>query len=228
MSDRLSYIVDRVEYWREKLEQEKSEPLLIGLEALWRHQINLIEYAPPPDDQYLQDLFPNSETVNSRNEQWSYLNLKAEFGGGRTFRGATIFQAISFYLNMGMYPPPELLLVLQELFGEYLAAEGEKTLDDIFLSRAVPKLGNLASRRAQIVEDMALEWVLRRAGDEGKSQINAVSEYLNQREMDVDPESYLRAWRRRVAARDLRNSGYDENVSLEAVICSTKGAPKDI
>src|SRR5262249_51782807 len=60
--------------------------------------------------------------------------------------GESPFKAFFFLIEMGFYPPPELLLTLHDCWVSYLNGAGVVTLEKAFLGATPRKAGNAAKR----------------------------------------------------------------------------------
>lgn len=101
-------------------------------------------------------------------------------------------EALFFHVEIGMYPPPELLLAVDEAYRVYLEGRGTLTLEECFFGRPPRKGGVLAKRRG--TRSRYVHWGIKMQGyiEDGHSQIRAaemVSEDLGGK---PEPESILR------------------------------------
>lgn len=56
--------------------------------------------------------------------------------------------ALFYFIDGGLYPPPELLLALLDQYEQYRQAVGKLTLEDVFCGPSMPRVGNFSSRQA--------------------------------------------------------------------------------
>jgi hypothetical protein len=59
---------------------------------------------------------------------------------------STPFEAFRHYMGMGTYPPPELLVWLNDAFTTYLMGTGKLELEEVLFGKPKPSIGNFASR----------------------------------------------------------------------------------
>lgn len=104
--------------------------------------------------------------------------------------------ALFYLIDMGFYPPPELLLSLLDCWEVYMGSAGRLTLDEAFLGRSVQKSGNYAKqsslRFAKFMLHMEYQKLIR-AGKSPNAAAEAVSEMFGGR---IEPESILREIRK--------------------------------
>ena len=57
-------------------------------------------------------------------------------------------EAFRYYMDVGIYPPPELLVWLSDAFNHYFMSngDGEVPLDEVFFGKPKPKVGNGAKQ----------------------------------------------------------------------------------
>ena len=76
-------------------------------------------------------------------------------------------------IGCGFYPPPEVLFAVHDAFEAYLAADGKRSLEEVFFGKPTPKLGNYAARmhaeRRKVFLALKTELLMRK----GMSQIDA-------------------------------------------------------
>ena len=61
--------------------------------------------------------------------------------------GNTPYEALNYFLERGHYPPPEILIALNDCFQLFIAGAGQFELDELFFSaRRVQKLGNYGAQ----------------------------------------------------------------------------------
>lgn len=99
--------------------------------------------------------------------------------------------ALFYYVEMGFYPPPELLLALLERWEIYLAYQGRRPLEEIFLGHPKRKAGNYAQRRGSRNTKLMLEFSFRNLLEEGMTRAQA-AETLSEQHGGLSPETILR------------------------------------
>lgn len=140
--------------------------------------------------------------LESLSEAWSRLGY-GEPGGPLIERGEALrrvsenpITTLFYFLELGFYPPPELLLELLESWHHYLGSRGAITLEEAFIGRPKRGAGNYASRRSSYRKKLAVSSRLNALIKSGLSPIEAaerVSQMLGGR---PDADSILRMNRR--------------------------------
>lgn len=104
----------------------------------------------------------------------------------------TPLAALFYYVEMGFYPPPEILLALSEAFDHYRAAAGSLSLEEVFLGRPKRKGGNYARRKNSLLRKMMLAYEMTKLLKAGHSKM-AAAEILSERMGGKpEPESIMR------------------------------------
>lgn len=104
--------------------------------------------------------------------------------------------ALRYMVEMGVYPPPELLLALVDCFNFYDSGSGVVELEEIFYGPRKRGVGNHAARFKKKLDFMGFGMELHTASIKGVSAIKAAEGYVLKHGLDVDPESLLRSFRR--------------------------------
>ena len=119
--------------------------------------------------------------------------------------GKTPFEALSYFVERGHYPPPEILIALEDCLRLYFDAAGKVELDEVFFStRRIQKLGNYGAQINRNEKfklfhiDMQVEKLERRQANRAKRTRSALAEeFLNsRRDYDTDVRSFLKAYDR--------------------------------
>jgi hypothetical protein len=137
----------------------------------------------------------NRPTLDSLSASWEVLD---HFYDGLIERAdeqhvaSTPFQALFFYIEMGFYPPPELLLALSAMWDKYLNAAGSVSLEEAFLGRPVKKGGNHAKRWYTRAKYIHMGVMLEALEDEGHSTIKAAELVSERFGGKPEPESVVR------------------------------------
>jgi hypothetical protein len=137
----------------------------------------------------------NFPVLDSLEQSWATLN---EFYGGivkrdRDARVATTpFEAIVFHLEMGFYPPPELLLALADAYDVYRYSAGKITLEEAFFGPPRRKAGNHAKRRAQRAKLFWMSLEMQALVKEGSTKIQAAEQISERLGGTPEPESIIR------------------------------------
>jgi len=108
-----------------------------------------------------------------------------------------------FNVDTGHYPPPEIMLSLLHGFQLYYAHGGEKSLDEIFFGRPHKKKSSDAFTDYTDKKYANFHFFYERASSlDGKSMTEKAEKYLRCspfRNENIDPESFLRGYRRYIA-----------------------------
>ena len=138
-------------------------------------------------------------------------------GGEARIGNSSPLETLTLLVGSGVYPPPELLIWLDECFSYYFDAEGDVSLEHIFFGREKPRIGNASRRSARTSFYSGFSSVIRveeyKAQMEGRtvrSMSELAEEYLNShwsalkhlKDKELDSESFLRSWRRWQSSQD--------------------------
>ena len=99
---------------------------------------------------YFEDSFKSGKFGGILEAQWRL--IIDEFGFEMMNRNEIInfnnpFEALNYYLEKNVYPPPELLMIIYQLYKNYLDKAGEKTFDEICFGPPKQKIGNYSAQR---------------------------------------------------------------------------------
>lgn len=145
----------------------------------------------------------NYPFIDGLSVAWSELEPSYALNGEPTIeRGAELrrvssspLSALFYFIEMGCYPPPELLLGLADCWDTYSANAGKLSLEESFLGRSIPKAGNYAARSSKkfvrIMMRSDFEKLIRE-GCTRKQAAEAVSKAVGGK---PEPESILRMFR---------------------------------
>ena len=133
---------------------------------LWREQLrnnssSLTAKAPSSNIQSALDGGPCNDSLNRLENAWQQCQTLNEWPGvqarerAKTMASAPL-SAIFCYVEMGLYPPPELLLAAAECYERYIDASGGITLESAFFGKPVQGAGNYASRAAKRQRDLGI------------------------------------------------------------------------
>lgn len=159
----------------------------------------------------------NRPVLDSLSASWRVLD---DFYGGLIERAdkhhvaSTPFEALFFYLEMGFYPPPELLLALSSMWAMYLRGGGKLSLEEVFLGRAVKKGGNFAQRRHTWAKYIHMGVQLEVLEEEGYSTIEAAEIVSERFGGKPEPESIVRLVRANYPLRKRRKKKRLVNPSI--------------
>jgi hypothetical protein len=124
----------------------------------------------------------------------------------------TPVDAFRYFVDMGFYPPPEIMESIASAFGSYMSGKGKYELEDVFFGKRKRGVGNFASRRSSVSDYVSLNGrvhaELRRSERENrpKRSIEKIAEEMFMDDPfagssvgkggDVDIGSFLRGYRR--------------------------------
>lgn len=108
---------------------------------------------------------------------------------------------LSYIVDFGFYPPPELLMVICEAYERYIVADGGLSLDQIFFGPPVPRVGNYAAQKNKQFLDFSFMVELMGAKRRGDSQEKAAEMFIAKHSLGVDVDAFLRSWRRRTRGK---------------------------
>lgn len=97
------------------------------------------------------------------------------------------------YIESGFYPPPELLLAIQERFQFYIDTQSD--LETCLFGPPIPRAGHHAKRRNKADQDSRIRWNFAWALHRGLSRIDAAEEVVTELGLEIDAESLLRQLR---------------------------------
>ena len=113
-----------------------------------------------------EDLISNKSVLSEMEDDWllitksSAMNLKSDepidpkdpFGMRDDEKtSSTPLNAFRYFLDIGVFPPPEILLAIAECFERYFQAEGQLELEEVFFSR--PRKQRIGNNSAQESRD---------------------------------------------------------------------------
>jgi hypothetical protein len=156
--------------WHEKMIKESSNsPALEGLEESWK----LL------DDYYnnsIEDVVDRSRIVQT-----------------------TPLSAFRYMIEAGFYPPPEVLLALDDCFEMYMAQRGKVELEQIFFGDKKRGVGNYAAQtyKERAYNHLRAELSINSAF-ELKIQIEVAESVIELFKLTDDVDSFLRGYRRYV------------------------------
>ena len=130
---------------------------------------------------------------------------------------STPLNAFRYFLNIGLFPPPEILLAIAECFDRYFQAEGQLELEEVFFSRPRKKrIGNNSAQEARdrlyeafcvshSLEHLAKSHQLKKTGDDKDTAAESLQvaleptaeKFLRKRGLlDLEVDSFLRGFYR--------------------------------
>lgn len=135
-----------VERWRIELQNNARVPM---------------SRPPGSSVQRAHDGGPGNESLNRLENAWQQCQEFNEWPGiksreaARTM-GRAPLAALFCYVDMGLYPPPEVLLAAMECFNRYIDAQGEIELEAAFFGKRVQGVGTYAERCAKRQRDLRI------------------------------------------------------------------------
>ena len=102
--------------------------------------------------------------------------------------------AFTYYLEMGKYPPPEIMVNVMEGFLNYFESHGDKSLDEALLGTKHTKYGSLSYKQEYSLRYSAFEWFIFEG--EFTSLDDAAEEFLKPLDEEMDQDTFLRNYRR--------------------------------
>ncbi len=121
----------------------------------------------------------------------------------------TAVEVFSYYLELGIIPPPEILLTIHSMFSTYFTHRGALSLDDIFFGKPKRGVGNYAAQSAHRLGPYAQfhsHMSMPKAKSSGKSMEEHASDFfIEQSEWhqklgldysSPDVDTFLRQYRR--------------------------------
>lgn len=150
---------------------------------------------------YLEDI-DDVPALESMCSQWSSIKDATgmdddEYGRGSDLSrtAGTPLAALFYFIDMGFYPPPELLLGLHDAWLRYIGSNGKLSLEDTFLGPSQKGGGNFAKRRNAKLKKIYMTMNFCQKLREGKSRIQAAEEISTWLGGKPDPDSILRMMR---------------------------------
>lgn len=176
---------ENVDCWREKLANNLAAPL-------GRPQGMNIQPASAGG--------PGNESLNRLENAWAQCAEFSEWPGikdrGDAKRISRSPLGVLFgYVDIGLYPPPEVLLALMERYEAYMQAKGGMDLEAAFFGKPVQSAGNFAKRSAKRSRDLDIAMrvaIQNKNGDTDATAAEAVSGELEEDGIELDSETVLK------------------------------------
>lgn len=108
----------------------------------------------------------------------------------------TPLSALFYVIDSGFYPPPELLIVLQDCWRAYESASGQLSLEEAFLGKLRKRAGNYARRRRSTIRLIHMRMELDRLVRAGQTPIEAAEVLSAELGGKPDADSILRMARK--------------------------------
>ncbi|PMJ97871.1 hypothetical protein BCU12_22015 [Vibrio sp. 10N.261.55.A7] len=152
--------------------------------------------------------FDNSkESTSELEEAWQLINDTyyegLDLDADRPIVSEDPLGKLAFFMEFDLYPPPELLMQIVNVYQSYIAQEGSVNLEESFYGKPIKGLGNYSGRKSKSEDVKFLDVMLQiesvTQNVKTKSQIEIAEEYLLNKGSDEDPEHLLRKLRRHKA-----------------------------
>ena len=152
---------------------------------------------------YLRDHYADDRPmIDSLSIQWEAIRDSTgmsdeEYGRGLHLRRTadTPLSALFYFIEMGFYPPPELLLGIADTWQRYMRGGGALTLEDAFFGPPRKGIGNHAARKHSRYRHMWMQWKFHRMIHNGMSRNEAAEEVSRGLGGKPDADSILRMMR---------------------------------
>ena len=102
--------------------------------------------------------------------------------------------AFTYYVEMGKYPPPEIMIDVMWGFNIYLESNGDISLDQAFLGSTHSKYKSLSYKQQYALRYAEFERFVYKG--EFKSLDDAAEEFLKPIAEEIDQDTFLRNYRR--------------------------------
>ena len=140
------------------------------------------------------------DSMDAHLEAWDALEPIYAYNGKNTVeRGEELrrvsgspLSALFYMIDMGIYPPPELLLTLLDCWNTYSWSSGGMSLEEAFLGKPVQKAGNFAKRSRAKHQKVFIEFQFLKEVRAGRSREDAAATVSEMVGGKPEPESILR------------------------------------
>ena len=152
--------------------------------------------------EFLESNKGDESWVDGYNEAWESIAPLYEYKGkscvdrGAECRSAeTPLATLFYFVEMGFYPPPELLLALSDAWKSYEQCSGYVSLEEAFLGPTKKKAGNYARRHCGRMVKLRMAWQMTTLVRQGLTRIAAAERIAKDWERDgfhYEPETIVR------------------------------------
>ena len=141
----------------------------------------------------------NYDVLKSLEDCWNELKINKEYYSRENIQHNSPVEALNNAIDYGVYPPPEVLLAINECFSTYFELCGEAELEDIFFGKRKKRTGNKSAQKysKQLYTDFRgcvafdfLETSIKRPLED------IATEFLTKKGLNTDVDSFLRQYRR--------------------------------
>lgn len=123
---------------------------------------------------------------------WTDIDGSAERGGQLRNVAESPLAAFFYFVNGGMYPPPELMLVLSDCWEIYKANNGEMTIEESFIGPTKKGAGNFSKRDNSKMRKVLMQWNFLKMLREGLTRMQAAEAISLAHNGKPDADSILR------------------------------------
>lgn len=145
----------------------------------------------------------NYPVLDGLNEAWEELeplytfNEKSILERGTQLRrvSANPLSAFFYFVGMGFYPPPELMLTLHDCWKTYTTGDGAISMEEAFIGKPKRGAGNYASRSNSRFRRMKMQWDFADFMGQGLTRIQAAEAVSQLVGGKPDADSILKMFR---------------------------------
>lgn len=118
----------------------------------------------------------------------------------------TPFNAFRYFIESGIYPPPEVLLAIDECLNLYMDLGGKIELEEVFFGTKKSGVGNYSARQKndEVYKEMLITIALNKVSDSNNSLAEIAEELINSNNLNNDVDSFLRGFRRYLKRKNLK------------------------
>ena len=176
-----------VRLWRDRLESNSQSPILHDNAK----RGNIIDIRDPE---------PGNPSLNRLENAWAHCASQCDWPAFRDRENAdkmakAPLSALFGYVSVGLFPPPELLLALNDAYESYLGAGGEKTLEEAFFGPVKKRAGNYSRRAEKRRRDLDIAFHVASLNSDGLSDERAgenVANELKEKGISLEPETVIK------------------------------------
>lgn len=138
--------------------------------------------------------------VNEFNDAWDLIDYDLNGvsiikRGKESKTSDSLLGALFYYVDMGFYPPPEILAALLDSWEIYKAANGRITLEEAFIGAPRKGAGNYAKRKNASFQRLVMQWNFADFLGQGLTRMQAAEAISTLRGGKPDADSILRMFR---------------------------------
>lgn len=125
--------------------------------------------------------------------QWELIEGHGFIERDDLFEYGNSLSALEYFVDFGLYPPPELLLLIAEQYNSYLS--GDMSLDEAFFGKARPKAGGFRNDFWKNQKYLRLHFEIVSGKRANVKMIKVAEEFVKKYQLSIDPESLLKSYR---------------------------------